>query len=80
MPMLRISVINETFNSSNQHEAATLSDAQQRAITGALEIGVQEVSKGKPFFAAEVQVENGHELLGRFVVSMGWSPLQMSPA
>ena len=80
MPKFRISVVNETFNSSNQQEAATLSDAQQRAIQSALEIGVEEVSKGKPFFAAEVQVENGGELVSRFVVSMGCSPLQMAQA
>ena len=80
MPMFRISIVNETFRSSNHHEAATASDAHQRAIKGALEIGVEEVAKGKPFFAAEVQVENGRQLVGRFVVSMGWSPLQMSQA
>ena len=80
MPVFRVSVVNETFESSNHHDAATVSEAQQRAIKGALEIGVEELSKGKPFFGAEVRVENGDELVSRFVVSMGVSALQLPRA
>lgn len=80
MPTLLVTVVNETIESRNHHEAATASDAYQRAIRGALEIGVDEVSNGKPFFGAEVKVENGDSLMGRFVVSVGASPLQSPPA
>lgn len=80
MPTFLITVVNETYASRNQHEAATASDAYQQAIKGALDIGVDEVTKGKPFFGAEVTVENGDSLVGRFVVSVGASPLQSPPA
>lgn len=80
MPTFCITVVNETFHSSNHHEAATATEAQQRAVKAALEIGIEEVSKGKPFFGAEVKIEDGDELVGRFVVSMGASPLQTSAA
>lgn len=80
MPKFLVTVVNETYESRNQHEAATSNDAYQQAIRGALEIGVEEVSKGKPFFGAEVRVENHDSLVGRFVVSVGASPLQSTPA
>jgi hypothetical protein len=76
MPTFRVTVLNETFESCNHHQAAEVSDAVQRAIRGALEIGVEEISKGKSFFGAEVKVENGDVLVGRYVVSVGASPLQ----
>jgi hypothetical protein len=80
MPTFRVTVLNETFESCNQHEASTVSDAYQRAIKGALEIGIEEISKGKSFFGAEVKVESGDVLVGRYVVSVGASPLQAPQA
>jgi hypothetical protein len=68
MPVFRVTVVIETFNSSNHHEAATTNEAFQHAIKGALDIGVEEVCNGKPFFGAEVKVEKGDELVRRFVV------------
>ena len=76
MPNYRVSVINQTFRACNEHDLQTLDDAREQGIKSALEIGADEVAKGKPFFGAEVRVENGGELLGRYVVSVGFSPLQ----
>ena len=73
---IRSAVSREVRPSANHHEAATMSEAKQQGIKGALEIGVEEVHKGKPFFGAEVRLEDGDELVGRFVVSVGASPLQ----
>lgn len=76
MPTFRISVINQTFRSSNEHDLPTLDAARKHGIRAALAIGTDEVADGHPFFGAEVRVEDGEEMLGRFVVSVGASPLQ----
>lgn len=76
MPTFRISVINQTFRASNDHELPSLADATKQGIKAALEIGVHEVTDGKSFFGAEVHVEDGEESLGKFVVSVGMSPIQ----
>jgi hypothetical protein len=76
MPMYRITVVNQTFRASNEHECPSTDAAREHGIRAALAIGSDEVTKGKPFFGAEVRVENGDEILGRFLVSIGSSPLQ----
>lgn len=76
MPTFRISVVNQTFRASNDHELASFEHARKHGIGAALAIGAEEVTGGEPYFAAEVLVENGQKLLGRFVVSVGSSPLQ----
>lgn len=68
MPNFRVTVLNETFESCDHHEAATAS-----AIRGAPEIGVDD-------FGAEIKVENGDVRIGRYVVSVGASPLQSPQA
>lgn len=78
MPVFRISVVNETFSACDEHELPTYSEARTEAIKGALEIGSEEVAKGKEFFGAEVKVEKGGELVGRFVVSVGAFPIAPS--
>lgn len=75
MPTFQISIVNETFASSNDHEMHSLDDASAEALKAALQIGSDEVAGGKQFFAAEVKVETSNELVGRFVVSIGASPL-----
>jgi hypothetical protein len=76
MPTYRITVTNQTFRSSNEHECSSTDAARKQGIRAALAIGSDEVTNGKPFFGAEVRVENGGETVGRFVVSIGSSPLQ----
>ena len=76
MPTFRISVVNQTFRATNDHELASFDDARMHGIRAALAIGTDEVTNGKPYFGAEVIVENGRKLLGRFVVSVGASSIQ----
>lgn len=76
MPTFRISVINQTFRASNEHELPSFDEATRQGIKAALEIGTDEVTNGKSFFGAEVHVEEGEETRGKFVVSVGMSPIQ----
>ena len=48
----------------------------KQGIKAALAMGTDEVNAGKPFFGAEITIEDGAEMLSRFVVSVGASPLK----
>ena len=76
MPTFRVTVINQTFRASDNHELPSFEDARREGIKAALAIGADEVLSGSPFFAAEIRVEDSRELLGRLVVSVGASALQ----
>lgn len=80
MPKFRITVINQTFTASDDHELASLNEAEKQGIKAALAIGVEEVANGNPYFGAEIRVEEDDETVGRFVVSIGASSLQKSRA
>lgn len=75
MPSFQITIDNETFSSSNNHEVHSLDAASAQALSAALRIGSDEVLAGNKFFAAEVKVETANEVVGRFVVSIGTSSL-----
>ena len=75
MPTYEITVVNEEFSSSNEHECADQQVARKHAIASALAIGAEQVAAGKPFFGAEVTLQEGNKLLGRFVIAIGASPL-----
>jgi hypothetical protein len=74
----KISVVNESFATSEDHEAPSVETARTRALQAALQIGVEEVLRGKSFFAAEVKVRTENELVSRLIVSVGASPIQTS--
>ena len=76
MPTFRITVINEKFSATDDHELASRDEAHRHGVKGALAIGADEIWNGKRFFGAEVKIEEGGEVVGRFVVSIGSSPLQ----
>ena len=76
MATYRISVVNEHFTASNEHECGDVVTAWKYAIRGALDIATDQVSHGKPFFGAEVRLEEGNKLIGRYVVSAGASLLK----
>lgn len=80
MPTFTINVVNETFSSSNNHEGASVDAAKAQALKAALGIGGEEIMGGKQFFAAEVKIGTANETVGRFVVSIGTSPLQIDDA
>lgn len=76
MAQYRITVVNEHFSQSGEQEANDNVHAWQTAIRSAIEIAADQVSHGSPFFGAEVVVEKGDELVGRYVGSVGATPLK----
>ena len=76
MPKYRITVVNEHFSSSEDHEAPDVVKAWQTAIGSAVAIAADQVSHGNPFFGAEVTLDEGNKRIGRYVVSVGATPLK----
>jgi len=76
MPTYRTTIINEHFSQSGEMEAADPATAWKKAIASTLAIAADQVSHGNPFFGAEVVVEDGDTRIGRYVVSVGASPLK----
>ena len=76
MLTLRTIVTDDTISYGSDQEWPSVEAAQQQGVRGALAIASEEVAKGKMFFAAEVLIKNGEEIVGRFVVSVGASRLK----
>jgi hypothetical protein len=76
MPTYRVTVVNEHFSETGDQESPDVVKAWQSAIAGAIAIGQEQVSHGNPFFGAEVRLEEGNRLIGRYVVSVGATPLK----
>ena len=76
MAIFHISVINQHFEANEDHDLPSLEVAQDQAIRGALEIGLDEVGVASPLFAAEVKIASEGEQVARYVVSVGVSPLR----
>jgi hypothetical protein len=76
MAKYRVTVVNEHFSSSEEHEASDVVKAWQTAIGSAVAIAAEQVSHGNPFFGAEVTLEQGNKRIGRYVVSLGATPLK----
>ena len=76
MPNFRVSVVNQHFSSSNDHEFPDLEAARKHAIQGAIAIGTDEVIGGEEHFVAELILDQEGRRIERFVISVGASPLQ----
>ena len=76
MPTYRLTIVNEHFSSSSEQESSDVVKAWQKAIRSALTIAADEVSHGKPLFAAEVTLDEGNKRIGRYLVSVGATPLK----
>lgn len=76
MPSYCITIINEHFSQSGEHQADDDIAAWKEAISSAINIAGDQVSHGNPFFGAEVVLTQGDEQLGRYVVSVGATPLK----
>ena len=74
MPTFQITIVNDRFEATSDAEHADFETAAAEAQKGALEIGVEQVLTGKPFFGAEVVVAQGNTHR-RFVVSVAVGPL-----
>lgn len=76
MPAFSITIVNEHFSQSGEQEAADNIDIWKRAIASAIAIAADQVSHGNPYFGAEVIVADGSEQIGRYLVSVGATPLK----
>ena len=50
--------------------------AWQKAIGSAVTIAADQVPHGNPFFGAEVTLDEGNKRIGRYLVSVGATPLK----
>ena len=76
MPTFRTCIVNREFSACDEEDLPDRDAALERAVKGALQIGMEEVCKGYPFFGAEVTVESGGRVLERRMVAVGVSPLR----
>jgi hypothetical protein len=76
MPTYHVSIVNEHYSQSGEQEAADVVSAWQKAIASTIALAADQVSHGNPFFGAEVTLEQGNKQIGRYVVSVGASPLK----
>ena len=76
MPSYTVTIVNEHFSQTGEQEAADNVAAWKGAITSAITIAADQVSSGNPFFGAEVTVAQGKEQIGRYLVSVGSTPLK----
>jgi hypothetical protein len=71
-----VTIVNEHFSQSGEHEASDDITAWKSAIASAIDIAKDQVSHGSPFFGAEVTVARGDEKIGRYLVTVGSTPLK----
>ena len=64
------------FFDTAEQEASSVVDAWQKAIGAAIDIAKDQVCHGAPFFGAEITLEEGNKQIGRYVVTVGASPLK----
>jgi hypothetical protein len=76
MPTFRIRIINKDSEAACEANAHSPDAARSEALRAALQIGSDEVCAGKPFFGAEVTIENEHEPTERLVIAIGASSLR----
>ena len=76
MPTFQIRVSNTDYDNSNEIDRSSAQEARAEALKSALQIGVEEVCNGTPFFGAEVRVESDGKVHDRLVVAIGVSPLR----
>jgi len=76
MPTFQIRVINTDYDNSNEIDRSSAEEARAEALKSALQIGVEEVCNGTPFFGAEVRVESEGKVQDRLVVAIGVTRLR----
>ena len=76
MAIYTVTIVNEHFSAAAEHEAADNIQAWKQAISSAITIAAEQVSNGNPFFGAEVTIAQGKKQIGRYVVSVGATPLK----
>ena len=75
MTPFHVTIINEHFSQSAELKASDQVGAWKEAVASAIAIASDQVSHGSPFFGALVILAEGEKEIGRYVVSVGASPL-----
>jgi hypothetical protein len=76
MPTYTVTIVNGHFAQTGEQEARDNVEVWKAAISSAITIAADQVSHGNPFFGAEVTVAQGKEQIGRYLVSVGATPLK----
>ena len=76
MAIYSVSIVSEHFAATEDQESPDVLKAWQKAIRSAVVIAADQVSHGNPFFGAEVTLDQGNKRIGRYVVSVGATPLK----
>jgi len=76
MPTYSVTIVNGHFSQTGEQVSRDNIEAWKAAISSATAIDADQVSNGNPFFAAEVTVTQGKEQIGRYLVSVGATPLK----
>ena len=76
VPIYRISVINSDFKADEDHELDDSESARKYSLKAAFEIGFDQLVRGDKFYGAEVRIHQDGELVTRFLVSAGTTPLE----
>ena len=76
MSIYTVTIVNEHFSQIGEEEAPNNSEAWKKAIASAISIAADQVSHGNPFFGAEITIAQGDEHVGRYLVSVGATPLK----
>jgi hypothetical protein len=76
MPSYTVTIVNEHFSQTGEQQASDNVGAWKAAISSAITIAAEQVSHGNPFFGAEVTVAQGKQQIGRYLVSVGATPLK----
>lgn len=76
MQTYKITIVNEHFSQAGEQESSNDLEAWQTAVRSAITIAADQVSHGNPFFGAEVTIQEGKRQVGRYIVSVGATPLK----
>ena len=76
MPTFHIRIINSDFQAEEHPDCPDIEAAKKHALKGALEIGSEHVLRGDQIFGAEVRIDQEQQIVARFLVALGSSPLQ----
>jgi hypothetical protein len=76
MPTFQIRIVNSEFSAEEEQEAPDFEAAKREGLKGAFGIGVDQILRGEAFFGAEVRIDQEGQQAGRFLVSVGASPLR----
>ena len=77
MPTYRIRITNSDFSVDDKLECDDVASVERLALKGALEIGVEQALSGEPVFGSEVKIEEGEQVVARYLVTIATTQLKV---